>query len=217
MQRCRIAIVLACAFSPYAHAQQFPEHVSSGVLLGNLLNKRAPVLDASPHHSGCVTVNVQVDATGTVTEAVPVNGPADLLQLVADAVLQYRFKPFLRDGVGVPVQSSTYTCVNVPGQAPAPGAPVRLSSGVAAGQLLLKVTPVFPAEARERHISGSVVMHVVIDAQGNVADATVISGPEVLRESYLAAIRQWKYRPYLLNGVAVPVDTTISVILCFGQ
>lgn len=60
-------------------------------------------------------------------------------------------------------------------------------------------------------------MHVLIDAQGNVAEATVISGPQILRESYLAAVRQWKYRPFVVNGVAVPIDTTISVILCFGQ
>ena len=211
------AVLLACAALPLTiHAQVAPEHVSSGVLIGNLLNKRPPVLDHPAYHSGCVTVAVEVDSTGTVTQAVPVGGPADLQQPVADAVLQYKFKPFLRDGIAVPVQSFTHTCLNISGPAPPPGTPVKLSSGVVNAQILTRVMPVYPAAAKQQDISGAVVLHVLIDSQGNVAEATVVSGPEALRESYLAAIRQWKYRPYLLNGTAVPVETTVTIILDFG-
>ena len=58
--------------------------------------------------------------------------------------------------------------------------------------------------------------HVLIAPDGTVASVDILSGPRDLRENFVAAIRQWKYKPYLVHGVAVPVDTTIGVNICFG-
>lgn len=95
-------------------------------------------------------------------------------------------------------------------------APVRLSSGVAAAQCVRCPTPKFPEEARRAHVSGSVVLHVLIGEDGTVREATVVSGPQMLRQPWLDAVRQRVYRPYLLNGRPVPVDTTVTMSIAMG-
>ena len=110
------------------------------------------------------------------------------------------------------------TCLNSDGtpRVYAAPSPIKLSSGVAAAQIVHKVIPIYPASAKQAHISGATVVHILIDEEGNVADAAIVSGPQALRESVLTAVRQWKYKPYVLNGVAVPIDTTVAIILDFG-
>jgi TonB family protein len=89
--------------------------------------------------------------------------------------------------------------------------PVRVSSGVIAGLILHKVDPVYPEDAREAGISGAVVMAAMIDDQGKITKLTVMSGPEKLRYAALDAVNQWTYKPYLLNGKPVFVQTQITV------
>lgn len=92
-----------------------------------------------------------------------------------------------------------------------PTGPVRISGGVAAGQIVSKVDPTYPAEAKEQGIQGAVVLHAIIGADGTVKELAVISGPEQLQHSAIEAVKQWVYKPYLLNGEPVEVDTTITV------
>jgi TonB family protein len=94
--------------------------------------------------------------------------------------------------------------------------PIKLSSGVMFGQLIHKVMPQYPREAWEAHVSGSVVLHVIIGEDGHVHDITVVSGPQMLRKAYVDAVSQWVYKPYLLNGKPVPVDTTITMSIQHG-
>ena len=94
---------------------------------------------------------------------------------------------------------------------------IRVSGGVAAANNRTKVQPVYPQDAKEQHISGTVVMRARIDYAGNVADLEVVSGPEILRASALEAVKQWTYKPYLLNGQPVDIDTTITVNYSFGE
>lgn len=88
---------------------------------------------------------------------------------------------------------------------------VVVSAGVAAGMLKSSVAPVYPAEALKNHASRTVVLRAAISAEGRVETLRVISGPASLRQAALDAVRQWIYRPYLLNGVAVNVESTINV------
>jgi TonB family protein len=88
---------------------------------------------------------------------------------------------------------------------------VRVSSGVAQGLLIKKVAPQYPADAREQHIQGVVVLRALIDKEGSVASAQVVTGPPELAPAAIEAVKQWKYRPYLLNGTPVIVDTQIQV------
>jgi periplasmic protein TonB len=88
---------------------------------------------------------------------------------------------------------------------------VRISSGVMQGLLLTKVDPVYPADAREQHIQGAVTLHAIIGKDGLIEKLEVISGPTALKDAALGAVRQWVYKPYLLNGEPTKVDTTIIV------
>ncbi|MES2392578.1 MAG: M56 family metallopeptidase [Acidobacteriota bacterium] len=104
--------------------------------------------------------------------------------------------------------------VNVAAQeAPAAGGghEPEVAAHVMAGQIVSKVTPAYPVEAKEHKIQGAVVMHAVIDTDGSVKELYVVSGPKELRLSALAAVKQWIYKPYLLNGNPTAVTTEITV------
>lgn len=93
----------------------------------------------------------------------------------------------------------------------------RVSAGVMAGQILVKTQPIYPAIARAAHISGSVVLHAFISKQGAIENLSVVSGPEMLRSAALDAVRQWRYRPYMLGSDPTEVDTTITVNFTIGS
>jgi TonB family protein len=88
---------------------------------------------------------------------------------------------------------------------------VRVAQGISQGLIVKKVTPIYPQQAKYAHIQGSVVMSVVINKSGDVTDLEVVDGPIELAVSAVNAVRQWKYRPYILNGEPVEVDTHITV------
>lgn len=89
---------------------------------------------------------------------------------------------------------------------------VATSAGVAASMLLTKVDPVYPSEALKNHVSGTVVLHAAISSEGSVKALRVICGPASLQQAALDAVRQWTYRPYLLNDIPIEVETTINVV-----
>ena len=83
--------------------------------------------------------------------------------------------------------------------------------------LLSQPRPVYPPIARAAHVSGAVVLHAIISKSGSIERLEVVSGPEMLRASALDAVRQWKYKPYILNGDPTEVETTITVNFNFGS
>ena len=93
----------------------------------------------------------------------------------------------------------------------------RVSSGVMAGQIITRTQPVYPPIARAAHVSGSVVLHAIISKTGAIQSLSVVSGAEMLRASAIAAVQEWKYRPYLLNGDPTEVETTITVNFSFAN
>jgi TonB family protein len=95
--------------------------------------------------------------------------------------------------------------------APAPQK-VIVSPGVASSMLKTRIDPVYPPEALKDHVSGIVVLHARISTMGGVGALSVISGPASLQQAALDAVRQWTYRPYLLNDTPVEVETTINVV-----
>jgi protein TonB len=94
---------------------------------------------------------------------------------------------------------------------PKPTGPARISGGVMAGQILTKVQPVYPPIAKAAHVSGTVVLHAIISKTGSIENLSAISGPDMLKSAAIDAVRQWRYKPYLLNGEPTEVDTTITV------
>jgi TonB family protein len=89
--------------------------------------------------------------------------------------------------------------------------PVAVSAKVMESQLLTKVAPTYPVEAKKERIQGKVVLNAVIGKSGSVENLGVGSGPKELQQSALDAVRQWTYKPFLLNGDPVEVKTTITV------
>lgn len=96
--------------------------------------------------------------------------------------------------------------------APPPAAPeVRRGGDVHAPKLVSSILPIYPAMARSAGMGGNVVMEVSISATGAVVAAKVVSGPPLLRQAAVDAVRRWKYQPATLNGSAVPVDITVTM------
>src|SRR5215472_979761 len=174
------------------------------------------------HIQGDVLVDVVVDESGDVQTAklvYCVNCSSILGAAALDAVRKWKYQPTVVDGKSVAVSSwiafrfwfliepSVEILTRSESSTPDREAlkvtgprKLRISSGVAEANLIHKVAPVYPLEARAEHIQGDVVIQCMIDKQGNIARTHVFSGDPVLAKSALEAVQQWKYRPYTLNG-----------------
>jgi TonB family protein len=94
---------------------------------------------------------------------------------------------------------------------------VKVGAGVMAGMILTKLNPIYPVRARQNRISGRVVIAVKIGRDGRIHSMKLVSAPDAdLAIAALTAVRQWIYKPYLLNGEPVEVDTMITVNFDIG-
>ncbi len=89
---------------------------------------------------------------------------------------------------------------------------VRVSAGVQQGLLIKKVQPTYPPLARQARIQGTVVLQAEISKDGTIQNLRLISGHPMLTQSAIEAVKQWRYKPYYLNGEPVEVETQITVI-----
>lgn len=94
---------------------------------------------------------------------------------------------------------------------------VRISQGVTRGLLVQKVEPQYPTLARAARVQGDVVLSAVIDTNGQITNLQLVSGHPMLVPAAIAAVKQWRYKPYLLNGQPVEVETTITVIFSLSS
>jgi protein TonB len=99
----------------------------------------------------------------------------------------------------------------------APKCPVHLSSGVVSGLLLKKTTPSYPPIAVAARVEGTVVLAASISASGTIQNLRVVSGHPMLQQAAMDAVSNWRYRPFLLNGQPVEVETTINVIFTLNH
>ena len=88
---------------------------------------------------------------------------------------------------------------------------VRVSQGVSQGLLIHKVQPQYPPLARQARIQGTVVLEALIGKDGSIQNLHVVSGHPMLTNAALEAVKEWRYKPYYLNGEPVEVSTTINV------
>lgn len=94
---------------------------------------------------------------------------------------------------------------------PLPSTPQLRVSHMMEGNLAHRVDPVYPPLARQARIQGSVVLRAVIDRDGRITNLQLISGHPLLVQAALDAVRQWRYRPYILNDQPIEVETQITV------
>jgi len=92
-----------------------------------------------------------------------------------------------------------------------PAATQHVSSVLMQGMLVYKVIPTYPVVAQAIHASGTVVLQATISRTGTIENLRVVSGPALLQQAAREAVKQWRYRPYILNGQPVEVETTVNV------
>ena len=97
-------------------------------------------------------------------------------------------------------------------QSPPVPTKIRVSGAVMEAFVIHKVDAEYPEEARTMHATGNVTVVITIDRQGNVTRAALIKGNAVLGDAAEKAVKQWKYRPYVLGGNPVEVETTAVVV-----
>jgi protein TonB len=98
----------------------------------------------------------------------------------------------------------------------APSKPLVISSGVAIGMLIQSTPPAYPPLAKTARMAGTVQLHATISKIGTIKDLHAVSGPVMLRQAALDAVRNWRYKPYMLNNEPIEVETTINVVFTLG-
>jgi TonB family protein len=94
--------------------------------------------------------------------------------------------------------------------------PIKVGENVQESKLISRVEPVYPELAKLARVQGRVVLAVTIDEEGNVSEIKVTRGHSLLYEAAVAAVRQWRYSPTLLNGEPVPVIAIVTVTFSFA-
>jgi periplasmic protein TonB len=88
---------------------------------------------------------------------------------------------------------------------------LKVSQGVSQGMLIKRVQPIYPAQAKQMHLEGAVQLMASIAKDGSIRSVKQVSGDAILGRSAIEAVRQWKYKPYFLNGEPVEIQTQITV------
>lgn len=120
-------------------------------------------------------------------------------------------------GVIGSVISATTSLAAVPKFVPATPQRIRISAGVTKGLLIQRIEPPYPTLAGAARVQGDVVLSAVIDSNGHITNLLLVSGHPMLEPAAIAAVKQWRYKPYLLNGQPVEVETTITVIFTLSS
>jgi len=110
------------------------------------------------------------------------------------------------------IVSSTSNLSAVPRFVPVTPQRIRVSGGVTKGLLIHREEPPYPPLARAARVQGEVVLSAIIDSNGQIQNLQLVSGHPMLVPAAIAAVKQWRYKPYLLNGQPVEVETTVTVI-----
>jgi TonB family protein len=173
---------------------------------------------------GQVVGNILVSESGQVESVRIDKGDPVLAAAAEEAARGWKFRPSIKDGKPLAlVARATFNFVLSDNVAESKDVAadldhitmfpirIRVSSGVSQRLLLSKVNPSYPAGAQARRIQGVVLLHAIIGKDGKIADLEATSGPEVLVPSAIEAVRQWQYRPYLILGRPLEVDTLIQV------
>ncbi len=98
---------------------------------------------------------------------------------------------------------------------PPPSAPperIKVGGEVQSASLVKKITPQYPSIAKSAHVSGTVTLRAIISKDGSIEQLQYVSGPPLLMASAITAVKEWRYRPTMLNGQPVEVDTTVQVV-----
>jgi periplasmic protein TonB len=206
------AVVIAL---PLLHPEALPFHMDAPKVLMPVIPKPLPVVETERVPSGSASsfappvetralIFTQTTGIATATN----DGP-----MLAPIGVGMGGPPGMPDGLGIGEGHGPAVSVVTP--KPQAG-PLRISSGLSEGMLLAPIRPVYPPIARAAGVQGTVVVEAVISKAGVIESLHIVSGPMMLQNAALEAIREARYRPYRLNGEPVEVQTTITVNFRIG-
>jgi TonB family protein len=173
---------------------------------------------------GEVVVKILVSESGDVESAEVVSGDPLLAKSALDAVRKWKFKPYIKNGKPVKVatklpfdfafsdkvEDSVAKSSEPQSTDDTDSKPVHVGAGVTSGLLIHKVNPIYPDEALRDRIQGTVVLRAIIGKDGRIDQLSLVSGHRLLAPAAIGAVQQWRYKPYLLNGEPVKVDTEVQ-------
>ena len=87
----------------------------------------------------------------------------------------------------------------------------KISQGISQGLVIKRVQPVYPRSALTMHVQGAVQLEATINKEGGISNLKIIKGEAVLGRAAMDAVRQWRYKPYYLDGHPVEIETQITV------
>jgi protein TonB len=93
---------------------------------------------------------------------------------------------------------------------------IKVGGNVQSASLIRQVQPVYPPIAKTAHVSGTVILHAIIAKDGSIQELQYVSGPALLMKAAMDAVHEWRYKPTMLNGEPVEVDTTVQVVFTLG-
>ena len=191
-----------------------------------LLRKVAPVyppLARAARIQGTVVLSIVINKEGEIVDTRLVSGHPMLAPAAIEAVKQWKYTPRSSADKAVEVETIVrldFRLADGPVTRSLPSRVsqrLRVSAGVAQGLIASRVEPVYPDDAKAKNIEGTVMLNVDIDQEGNVERVELVSGHPMLAPAAMDAVLQWKYRPFVLRGEAVPVETTEQVKFVLPQ
>ncbi len=203
------------------HAEQIfnePIHVGQNVMADRLIHRVDPEIPSgleTDRPLGLVILSVVVGKDGAVQQVTVVRGDKGdpgLNSAAVNAVRQWRYEPFVFHGK--PITVRTTVLLRVPKSESGVEEPVRVGERVMESRLIHRVDPEYPAELQEARPSGQVILSIVIGKNGEVQQVEVLKGDEGdpgLNSAAANAVSQWCYKPFVLDGIPVPVRTTVVV------
>ena len=166
------------------------------------------VLDAGGHVAEARLVTMQAGPTPRAGfEAEVANARAAVL----DAVKQWQFDPPLQAPMLLVTDVSSGAGEPRTAAATSPRQPIRAGGNIPPPRKVYEVKPIYPAEAMDAKVQGVVVVDCTIATDGSVSDARVVQSVPMLDDAALAAVRQWRFTPTLLNGEPVPIEVTLTI------
>lgn len=195
-----------------------------GRILPTPISWGAPPPPAPPPHREHVTTVNQSNVSGR-TLITPPSIPLHVAQIVETAPppqVSYNNGPGVEGSTGTGSPDGVWNAIGVSVRpavvlpAPAPSIRQFRTSTMLQGSLIHRVEPVYPTLARVARVQGPVVLEAFISKEGIMENLRLISGHPMLVPAAIAAVSQWRYRPYVLNGEAIEVETRITVNFVLG-
>ena len=209
-------LLMFCAAIVAAQAIPDRVRVSPGVMTGLSQTKVSPVyppLARQARIQGVVVLNAVISKTGDVEDVQLVSGHPMLAPAAIEAVKQWKYRPYLLNGEPVEVETQIQVNFTLSDYQPPRSAEglLQISESEMRSLRITTVDPSYPPLALEAHVQGTVILNLDINAAGEVDTVAPFSGHPTLVQAAIVAVRQWKYRPYFLNGEPVRVHTSVSL------